>query len=242
MRNLGWRLIEIMALQLAPAEREVVLGDLIETRETAWRGMQEMLGLVARRRLQSWNDWRPWLAAPGLAFPLSFILMGFSFAISSELRNHFVDGWQPSFFSTDPVETIMLVCQVLVLMICAWSAGFTVESVSRRTFAVSVICCLLPCLFCLLRFRQESLPRLCLLLFLLPAIAGVWFSRRGGTINRRRALSLALVATVCMAVLAARGHLWLLNWGLLGPAWYLAILPAGPTRVAIFRNDDTSRE
>jgi hypothetical protein len=227
-----------MALQLAPAEREVVLGDLIETRETAWRGMREVLGLVARRQLQLWSGWRPWLAAPGLAFPLSFMLMGFSFAISMELRNE----WQPSFFSTEPIETIMLVCQVLVLVICAWSAGFTVESVSRRTFAASVICCLLPCLFCLIRFRQESLPRVCLLLFLLPAIAGVWFSRRGGTINRCRALSLALIATVCMAVLAARGHLWLLNWELLGPAWYLAILAAGPARVAVFRNDDTSHE
>jgi hypothetical protein len=242
MRNLAWKLIGVMALQLAPAEREVVLGDLIEAHETAWRGMREMLGLVARRQLQLWSGWRPWLAAPGLAFPLSFMLMGFSFAISVELQNHLVYGWQPSFFSTEPIETIMLVCQVLVLVICAWSAGFTVESVSRRTFAVSVICCLLPCLFCLIRFRQESLPRVCLLLFLLPAIAGVWFSRRGGTINRCRALSLALIATVCMAVLAARGHLWLLNWELLGPAWYLAILAAGPARVAVFRNDDTSHE
>ena len=73
-----------------------------------------------------------------------------------------------------------LLCQVLVLMICAWAAGFTVDSISRRTFAVSAICCFLPCLFCLLRFRQESLPRFCLLLFLFPAIAGVCFSRRGG--------------------------------------------------------------
>ena len=225
MRNIAWKLIEALALQLTPTEREIVLGDLIETHETAWRGMREILGLVVRRQLHSWNGWGPWLAALGLALPCSFMLMRFSFAISSELRNHFEYGWQLSFILTEPGEFISLLCQVLVLLICAWAAGFTVESISRRTFVVTAICSFLPCLFCLLRFRQESLPRFCLLLFLLPAVAGVCFSRRGGTINRRRALALALVATICMAVLAACGQLRVLNWVLIWPSWYLAILP-----------------
>jgi hypothetical protein len=238
MTNIAWKVIEVMALQLTPTEREIVLGDLIETRETAWRGMREVSGLAVRRQLQLWNGWRPWLAATGLAFPCSFMLMGFSFAISSELRNHFVHGWRLSFFSTEPLEAISLLCQVLVLLICAWAAGFTVESVSRRTSVVSAICCLLPCLFCLLRFRQESLPRFCLLLFLFPAIAGICFSKCGGTINRRRAVALALVATICLAVLGARGHLWALNWELIGPPWYLAILPVRSDRMAVPQNED----
>ena len=238
MVNIAWKIIEVLALQLTPTERESVLGDLIETRETSCRGMLEVSGLAARRQLQLWNGWRPWLAAPGLALPCSFMLMGFSFAISSELRNHFVHGWGLSFFSTEPVEAISLLCQVLVLLICAWAAGFTVESVSRRTSVVSAICCFLPCLFCLLRFRQESLPRFCLLLFLFPAIAGVCFSRRDGRINRPWAVALALVATICVAVLAIRGHLWLLNWELIGPPWYLAILPARSDRVAVSQNED----
>jgi hypothetical protein len=239
MRNAAWKLIEALALQLTPKEREIVLGDLIETRETAWRGVREVSGLVARRQMQLWNGWRPWLAAPGLALPCSFMLMGFSFAISSELQSHFGYGLQLQLFSAEPAEAVLLLCQVTVLMICAWAAGFTVDSASRRTFAASAICCFLPCLFCLLRFRQESLPRLCLLLFLFPAIAGVCFSRRGGTINRRRALALALAATICMTVLAVRGHLWVFNWELLVPAWYLAILPVRPDRMAILRNGGT---
>jgi len=239
MRKIAWKLVEVIALQLTPTEREVVLGDLIETRETAWRGMREVSGLVARRQLQLWNGWRPWLAASGLAFPCSFMLMGFSFAISSELRNRFAYGRQLNLMSTEPGELISLLCQVLVLLICAWAAGFTVESVSRRTIQVSAVCCFLPCLFCLIRFHQESLPRLCLLLFLFPAIAGVCFSRCGGTIERRQALALALIATVCMAVLAARGHLWVLNWELIGPGWYLAMRPARSHCMAIPRNEGT---
>jgi len=236
MKNFAWKLIEAMALQLTPAEREVVLGDLIETRESAWQGMREVSGMVVRRQLQLWNGWRPWLAGPGLALPCSFMLMGFSFAISSELRNQLAGGWHRSFLSTEPAEAVWLLCQLVVLLICAWAAGFIVESVSRRTFLVSAICCFLPCLFCLLRFRQESLPRFCLLLFLVPAIGGVCFSRRGGSINRRQALALALVATICMAVLAAHGHLWLFNWELIGPAWYLAILPVRSDRMVIPQN------
>lgn len=239
MRNIEWKLIEVMTLPLSPMEREIVLGDLIETRETAWRGLREVSGLVVRRQLQLWSGWRPWLAAPGLAFPCSFLLMGFSFVISSELRNHFVYGGQLSFFSTEPVEAISLLCQVLVLLICAWATGFTIESVSRRTSVVSAICCLLPCLFCLLRFRQRSLPRFCLLLFLFPAIAGVCFSRSDRAINRCRTLAMALTATICMAVLAVRGHLWVLNWELIGPAWYVAILPVLSDRIANARNEGT---
>jgi len=237
MRNIAWKLIEVMALRLTPTEREIVLGDLIETRETALRGMREISGLVVRRQLQLWNGWRAWLAAPGLALPCSFLLMGFSFAISSELRTHFAYGLQLNLSWAQPAEAVSLLCQAVVLIICAWAAGFTVESISRRTFVVSAICCFLPCLFCLLRFRQESLPRLCLLLFLFPAIAGVCFSRRGGTINRRRAFALVLAATICMAVLAVRGHLWVLNWELIVPAWYLAILPVRPDRMAHLRNE-----
>ena len=104
MRNIAWKLIEVMALQLTPAEREIVLGDLVETRASAWQGMREVSGLMVRRQLQLWNSWRPWLAAPGLALTCSFMLMGFSFAISSELRNHFAYGCQLSFFSTEPGE------------------------------------------------------------------------------------------------------------------------------------------
>lgn len=223
MTTLGWRLVEFLALQLAPAEREAVLGDLIEMQTNQWQGMSEIVGLIARRQLQLLRSWRAWLAAPGLAFPCSLMLMGFSFAISMEIRDHFWGG-SLSYFPSGKWEALSIVCQIVVLVICSWTAGFIVESLSSGTFALSALCSLLACLFCLLRYH-EAIPRFCLLLFLLPAIGGVRFSTRGGTIRRRSAVTLAIVGTISMAVLAARGNFWLLNWELVGPAWYLVVRP-----------------
>lgn len=237
MTNLGWRLVELLAQQLAPAEREAALGDLIEMRTTAWQGIGEISGLVVRRQLQLWRNWRPWLVAPGLAFPCSLMLMGFSFGISIELRNLFSWGGHLSYSPARPQEGVAILCQIVVLLICSWAAGFTVESLSRRTFMVSAVCSFLPCLFCLIRFHHESMSRLCLLLFLLPALAGVRFSRGGGAISRRWAVILALAVTVSMAELATRGNFWALNWALIVPAWYLAVRPVRSSLMPILENE-----
>jgi len=241
MTNPGWRLVEVLALQLVPAEREVALGDLIEARTTAWQGVREIFGLVLRRRLQPWRNWRPWLAAPGLAFPCSLVLLGFSFAISTELRACFFSGGSMSQSPVSPAESILFLCQVVVLLVCSWAAGFTVESLSRKTLVASAVCCFLPCLFCLLRFHHESLLRLCLLLFLLPGVAGVCFSRCGRAISRHWAIVLALAGTISMAVLAAHGNFWALNWELTGPAWYLAFRSVRSSRTTILENGGTIR-
>lgn len=234
MTTLSWKIVEVLVLPLTPAEREVVLGDLIETQTNAWRGIREILGLVVRRQLQPWKSWRPWVAAAGLAFPCTLTLIGFSFAISMELRgNHLSNS------PAGPLDAISMLCNILVLLICSWAAGLTVESLSRRTFLVSSASCFLPCLICLVRFHYQSPTRLCLLLFLLPAIAGVRFSRRAGAISRRWAVPLALAATISMAVLAEREHLWALNWVLIGPAWYLVVLPERPDLPPIIEKEDT---
>jgi hypothetical protein len=234
MTTLTWKLVEVLALPLTLAEREVVLGDLIETQTNEWRGIREILGLVVRRQLQLWKSWRPWIAAAGLAFPCSLTLIGFSFAISMELR-----GNPLSNSAAGPLEAISMLCQILVLLICSWAAGLTVASLSRRSLLVSAVSCFLPCLFCLMRFHYQSPTRLCLLLFLLPAIAGVRFSRSAGIISRRCAVPLALAATISMAVLAECEHLWVLNWVLIGPAWYLVVLPARPDLPPIIEKEIT---
>ena len=198
-------LFEVAALLLEPNEREVVLGDLAEAGESAWRSSLGILGLVMRRQLIPWKSWRPWLAVFALALPFSFLLMGFSLSVSSAYR-HFIDsrtGFWP------------LISHAFLLI--AWSAtgGFVVGSLSRRTLWVSIAASCLPCLFCLARFRESSLPSVCLLLYLAPAIGGVFWSMRTNRIKFRWAIILAVATTMAMI------PTWAFNWVLVWPAWYI---------------------
>jgi hypothetical protein len=66
------RLTEVAAKLLRPGEREAVLGDLAEAGESGWEGLLDVLGLVIRRETTVWRNWRPWLAAFGLALPAAY--------------------------------------------------------------------------------------------------------------------------------------------------------------------------
>ena len=50
-----WPLVEVVALLLAPVEREALLGDLLETGEAGWQGVLAVLGLVVRRQRLQWS-------------------------------------------------------------------------------------------------------------------------------------------------------------------------------------------
>ena len=149
MTDLAWRIVEVLALQLTPAEREAALGDLIETRTTAWCGIREISGLVARRQLQLLDNWRPWVAVSGLALPASFVLMGTSVSVSSTFQ---CVRWQV-LAAHDVLEFLSI---ALLLASASWSAGFVVSSISPKTLWMSAVSCLLPCLFLLLSYRISA--------------------------------------------------------------------------------------
>jgi hypothetical protein len=209
-------------------EREAVLGDLIEAGEGAWRAMLAVLGLVLRRKAEVWKTWRPWIAAFGLSMPCSFLLMGASLSVSQALQNIFAPSLElvgrPS-----GSPWLSAIPQVLLLVGWSWTGGFAVGSVSRRTLWVSTVSCLLPCMFCLSRFRVESLSPVCLLLFLLPAVWGASDGLRIGQIKRAAAIVLAVAVTLlAVATLRIQGEpwwnppRWLIVLTLTWPAWYLA--------------------
>src|SRR5579863_9155856 len=156
-------LVEVAAQLLAPYEREAVLGDLEEAGENSWRGLLGVLGLVIRRETALWKSWHPWVAAFGLALPFSFVLMGFSLSV----------GWSYQNFIRLGVGFWPLISRFSLLVAWSWTGGFVVGSLSRRTLWASIAATCSPCLFCLARFRESSLPSICLLLFLVPAISGV---------------------------------------------------------------------
>ena len=81
MNSSAWPLVELGTRLLDPEEREVVLGDLVETQESAWRGLLDVFGLVLRRQTGLWRDRRPWVAGFVVALPCSYLLMVASFSV-----------------------------------------------------------------------------------------------------------------------------------------------------------------
>jgi hypothetical protein len=221
MIRADWALVEYASRLLEPNEREAVLGDLLETGENAWRALFDVLGLALRRQTILWNTWPPWLAAFGLAMPCSFLLMGFSLSVSRTYQQLF----DPPFvkitgLSVAPGFTLFL-CNAFLLLAWSWTGGFVVGKLSRRTVWVSAAFSFVPCLFCLARFRVESLSRFCLLLFLLPAIWGLHRGLKLAQIKLRSAILLALAVTILTIPTWGSSGQWIPNWALSWPAWYL---------------------
>jgi hypothetical protein len=221
MTSIDWSLVEAASRLLERDEREAVLGDMVEAGESAWHGLLDVLGLVVRRQVYLWKDWRPWLAAFGLALPCSFLLMGSSVSVSQTYLQ-LTDGsvFQANGLGTSP-GLLWLLCHILLLIGCSLTAGFVVGSMSRRTLWMSIAATFSPCMFCLARFRIESLSRLCLLLFLLPAILGVRQGLQRSCLKLPSAIVLAVAVSALMFATWNGSAGWFLNWALLWPAWYI---------------------
>ena len=230
MTSTHWPLVEVAARLLERDEREAVLGDLLETGEGAWQGLLDVLGLVVRRQLSHWKNWRPWLTVFGLALPGSLLLMGISVSVSSiceRLIDHRILVGSPQAIHEGFLQ---LLCRGLLLIGCSWACGFVMGALSRWTLWVSIASSCFPCLFCLVRFREPSLSRLCLFLFLLPAIWGVRQALRLIRINLAFAIFLAIAITTLMILPSNSRGLWTLNWSLVWPAWYIVATAQGAGR------------
>jgi hypothetical protein len=217
----GSRLVDLVSRLLQPEEREVVRGDLLESGESAWQSLLAVVGLVIRREAALWRNWRPWLAAFGLALPSSFLLMGFSLSVSRAYQQ-LVGG--PILHATGVTVGpgfALFLCNVLLLAAWSWTGGFVVGSVSRRTVWVSAALSFAPCLFCLERFRVESLSRLCLLLFLPVALWGAHRGLQIARIKRSSAVALAIAVTALTIPTWTSSGAWIPNWALSWPAWFL---------------------
>ncbi len=221
-------LLSATARLLEPDEREAVLGDLVEASEGPWESLGAVLGLAIRRQAALWRSGRAWLAAFGLAIPSSFLLMGFSVTVSRNYRQFAGPAISHATGLSLGSGVWLLLCNVVLLAGWAFAGGFVVGTLSRRTLWMSAALSAVPCLFCLERFRIESLSRFCLLLFL-PA--AVWGARRSLQIARVK-LSSALILAITLTLLTiptwtVKGA-WIPNWALSWPAWYLVVTARKP--------------
>ena len=99
VNQLCWGLARVISHALDPVERDAVRGDLAECDDTGMRALAGISGLVLRRQLELWKDWRSWVALIGVGgltgLLLSRVLWDFHvtfFQYSIEVAN---DGNKP---------------------------------------------------------------------------------------------------------------------------------------------------
>jgi hypothetical protein len=210
MNGFAWPLLELTTSLLDQQEREVVLGDLLETNENACRGFLDVFGLILRRQAAHWKHPRPWFAGLAVTLPSSYLLMAVSFSVSctyQRLVNHRIyAGHWPTGHEGFPL-----------LLAWSWSAGYIVGSLSPRTVWANAALSVMPAYLSLCM----SDSTLCVFLFLLPAILGVRRGLRSTPISLRSASFLAFAVTVLMISAWSNKALWIFNWLLIGPAWYV---------------------
>lgn len=202
-------MVELAAGLLRPEEREAVLGDLAESGANVWTGLSSVLGFAVRQQLELWRSWQPWVAS-SVALPGSLLLLGISFSLSRDLL--------PLLRRGSMREAVVF--EALLLLGWAWTSGFVVGSLSRRTRWVSAALCAAPCISCVSRFQDPSLSRFCVLLFLAPAAVGAAQGMHRVRLNFLTAVSLATSITGLMFLSSG---MYARNWLLLLPAWWLVI-------------------
>lgn len=226
-----WRAVETASNLLESNEREAVCGDLMESGESAWHSLLDVVGLVIRRQTMLWKSWRPWVAGFGLVVPSSFLLMGLSLSVSQA----YLQLTRP-LQSTALTDTsfFRLILNFSLLLGWSWTGGFVVGSISRRTLWLSSILYCFPCLFCLREFHIPSMSKFCLLLFLVPTVWGIQRGWQRGRMTLNAALTLAAAITLlALPVWSSTAgenwrhpSPWILNCVLSWPAWYLVAVAA----------------
>jgi hypothetical protein len=221
MDGIAWKLIGLVSKVLDRDERDAVLGDLMEGGESGWRGLRDVFGLVFRRQAALWTSPRPWLAGFVVALPCSYLLMHVSISVTCTYER-LVNHRTYACWHTGHEGFPLLLCHILLLIAWSWSGGYIVGSVSRRTLWMSAALSVVPAAFCVCMWGSVFPSRLCLFLFLLPAIVGVQRGLRNARLSFWVALLLAATITVLMISAWSNQALWIHNWALVLPAWYLA--------------------
>lgn len=217
MLDAAWHAAEAVASLLPAQERDAVLGDLMETGASGWSALRAVIWLSLRREAEPWRQWQPWAAGFGLALPSSFVLLGASLGVAWAFRGVVRGGGSRLDLAGG---LFVFLGQALFMAGLAWCGGQALALLSRRTLWASALLCVIPCCFCLSRFRSEVLSPWCLVLFLAPAMCGIVVGLRRRHAGWKVQTGIAVLLTA-LALAQWRGTvptLCVLLW----PAWYLA--------------------
>ena len=227
MNSLPGLLTNHVANLLDPAEREAVCGDLAEAGSSGPRAFKSVLGLVLRRQLELWTNWRPWLALLGIVLLVGFWLGKFLALLATGLFLQI--GTYSKYgvhYQTGGVTAAQDVwhLSILAFNLCAWSwgSGFVLACLSRRTLWLTapLFYVAVQDAFFLYSVTAEStiignphpplwvlmLGRLlpmnpALLLFLPLAIWGAYRGKRGSLLSAKPATAFAALTFVLVSLL-----------------------------------------
>jgi hypothetical protein len=140
MNGFWWWLVETSAGLLDADEREAVLGDVLESGDSGPRAFVGVLGLVMRRQVVLWMNWRPWVVLVAVVLPFGFLLS----IIARETSNGsaiyiwmYANNWDwaltrnPGFWRLLGQTTISICLTYLTLGCWSWGAGFVLGFLSR---------------------------------------------------------------------------------------------------------------
>jgi hypothetical protein len=200
----GWRwLIDQLCRMLEPDECDAIMGDLAELGVTDKQAVRDIVGFFVARQVDSWKDWRPWLALIGLVVPIGVLLSQISLALSETLSMHLWVYWHfGEHFGTGLTviqETEALSCQALSVIAWSWVSGFVLGSLSGRTIYFNGTLFYFIWLFSAaalemhpFTFGSTTLPLILgILLFLLPSLLGMRYGLRLRILSMGHALLLA---------------------------------------------------
>jgi hypothetical protein len=152
MKCLWWWLVEPVSRFLERDEREAVLGDLAESRQSGPRALLDVLDVVIRRQARLWMTWRPWLILFALILPVGMLLSILSRQTSDLSAIYlwmYANNWDaalthnPGFWRLFAETAVSIFISYLTLACWSWTGGFVLGSLSR---AMSTLNSLLLCL------------------------------------------------------------------------------------------------
>ena len=158
MTRIAWRLVNLASRMLEPGERDVVCGDIAESGESAAQALSGVLGLVARRQAELWNEWRPWAALVALVAPPGMLLTLASRRIAGGTAIYvwmYLANWDTAYFRIPLFRHDLayyggaVLAAYLALICWSWTGGWMLGFLSRRTIGIN------GTLFCLLLALAE---------------------------------------------------------------------------------------
>ncbi len=135
-----WWLVNSSAQMLESGEREAVRGDLAESGETGSQALRHVVGLVIRRQLSIWADWRPWLTLVGLVVPLGLLLSVISRRVAATSAVYiwmYANNLDPGLFRYRGfwyqfADTVAEIFKMYLSLGCwSWTTGFVLGFASR---------------------------------------------------------------------------------------------------------------